>query len=231
MSSYIDRRDEKIKTLIITPSLVSDIAVNCISEKQITRDYETAAYAAARFLYNVRGLPSDSIEIETSEKIYSVTRNAKNKKTAILLPKCKVICANKAENVGVVDLNVSVFSYKNRIFKITKCARAEHFADSSLRALLRSGIGDSIDGVAAYSCFDGEVYARYLLAKSDSVSDALYLLLSVATAVFEKASVTDELKVKSDGFELSVNRCGEMLSVSDEKCDIYTLGMPDNNLN
>ena len=122
------------------------MAVSCISENGIARDYDIVAYSAAQFLYNVRGLPNDCIEIETPEKIYSATKSEKDGKIAVKLPKCKVLCANKRENIDGIDLNVSLVSYKNRIYKLTRCAHAEHCSDSSLRTLLRSGLGDSIDG-------------------------------------------------------------------------------------
>lgn len=229
MSLYKDSRDDGVITLIITPSYVADVSVSCISDGGIARDYDIIAYSAAQFLYNVRGLPNDCIEIETPEKIYSATKSEKDGKVSVYLQKCKVLCAKRQENVDGIDLNVSLVSYKNRIYKLTRCAHAEHFSDSSLRTLLRSGLGDSIDGASAYSHNGDEVLVRYLLSEDASASDGLYVLLAVATAVFEGGGSTEALTVKSDNLTLSVGRCPNALSVCDEKCEIYTLNAPDDN--
>jgi hypothetical protein len=215
--------------VLITPSFTADVAVNRISDKMIFRNFETVAYCAARFLYDVRGLPNDELEIETPEKIYTVTRDAKSGKIFVKLPKCKQLYTNKQENIDGIALNVSAVSCKDRIYKLTRCANAEHFAHSSLRTLLRSGLGDSIDGVAAYSLNGGDVQVRCILSGDESAVSYLFILLSVASAVFEKESSLDALTVKTNSLTILAVRCGEFISVCDEKCEIYTLVAPDNN--
>ena len=227
--SYSDKCDYKVETLIITPSFLADVAVNRLSDIGETRNYEAMAYCAALFLYYVRGLPSDALEIETPEKIYTVTKEEKSGKISINLPKCKQIYTNKREKVDGMTLNVSARSYKNRIYKLVRCAHAEHFSDTSQRALLRSGIEDSIDGVIAYSKEVGAVKLRYVTAGKVCPSDALYVFSAVASAVFDEDFNEDKLTLKTDKLTLSAQRRGEHISLCDENYEIYTLFAPDNN--
>ena len=147
-SLYTALLGEKSTTLVITPSTVADVKVNCLSRKEISPGYEVMAYCAARFLFTARGLPSDSVDIETPEKIYTVCKDLKSGEITFDLPKCKQLYANKSEIVDGIQLKVSARSYKDRIFKLIRCADAEHFCDASLRSVLRSGFLVSYTGVS-----------------------------------------------------------------------------------
>lgn len=228
-SLYTALLGEKSTTLVITPSTVADVKVNCLSRKEISLGYEVMAYCAAQFLFTARGLPSDSVDIETPEKIYTVCKDLKSGKITFDLPKCKQLYANKSEIVDGIQLKVSARSYKDRIFKLIRCADAEHFADASLRSVLRSGIEDSFDGVAAYSLKEGALRVRYLLSARGALSDTIYILSAVATSVFEGEGRSDTLKVKTDNLSVTFRVSGDSLALCDDKSEVYTLFAPDNN--
>ena len=184
-SLYLDKRNENVHTVIITPSYTADVSACCLSREGVGERFcEFAAYCAGVFMYELRGLPNDCLEVETSREINKVTREQKDEFTSIILPKCKVLYSNKRENVDDTELFVSAVSFRDRIFKLVTCTNAEHFSDVALRALLRSGIGDSIDGVAAYSMDDGGADIRYLLRESCSEFDVISAFLTVAQSEY-----------------------------------------------
>ena len=153
----------------------------------------------------------------------------KNGKITFNLPKCKQLYANKSEIVDGIQLKVSARSYKDRIFKLIRCADADHFADTSLRSVLRSGIEDSFDGVAAYSLRDCAVRVRYLLSSRGVLSDTIFILSAVATSVFEGDGRGDVLQVKTDNLSVTFRVSGDSLALCDDKSEVYTLFAPDNN--
>ncbi len=227
-SRYLDTRDSTVDSVIITPSHGADVSARLVSGngRDVTCG-ELPAFCAGVFLYAVRGLPSSEIEVEASDKIYRITKTLKNRKTSIILPKCKLLYANKRENVDEMETFVSSFSYKNRIFKLVECKYASHFSDANLRTLLRSSIEDSIDGVAAYSLQGSEATVKYILTDPSDASSLLNILLAVATAALSKGVFSPDLTVKYDGGKIRVTLWGDELAVSDEKMEIFTLTAPN----
>jgi hypothetical protein len=137
-----------------------------------------------------------------------------------------VLYTNKEEKLDNIRVISSVFSYKNYIFKLTECKNACHFSDANFRALLRTSIGDSIDGVAAYSVSDGEAFAKSLLSDEKKRGSWLYILLSVITAAIPKAQ-SQSLTLTYDGGQVAAGfSCGNLI-LSDKELKTFKLSAPD----
>ena len=227
-SVYLDERGKGVSTVIITPSYTADVAAYCIS-KGGTSDHlcELAAYCAGVFMHEFRGLPNDTLDVETSKKIYKVVRGQKDGKSSVILPKCKVLYSNKREIIDETELAVSAVSFKDRIFKLVECVDAKHFSDVSLRALLRSCLGDSVDGVAAYSVEEGGAFVRYLLLDGRDECGGIFVLLTVAHAIFAKSCGMESLTLRTNKDAVSVRRFDDGLAICDERREIYVLSARD----
>ena len=226
-SRYLDTRDKSVDTVIITPSYKADVSANLVTgDGRETSEGELPAFCAGVFLYTKRGIPNEELEVESLGKIYRVIRDSKDGKIAVILPKCKVLYTSKKESVNEIEIFTSAYSYKNYIFKLAECENSRHFADTGLRTVLRNALGDSIDGVAAYSVEKNEASVKFLLAEPQNVGCRLYIFLAIATAVLSKHPC-DSLTVKYDGCRLCVKSHGGELAVFDETLEIFTLSLPD----
>jgi hypothetical protein len=76
--------------LILTPSLAWDVSVRLPPSYRADKTfYRLAALGAARFIFEVRGVPLSEIEVEVEGEIYKVARSENDGKIGIKLPKCK----------------------------------------------------------------------------------------------------------------------------------------------
>ena len=152
-------------------------------------------------------------------KIKAAFKSRKTRKSEIVLPKCKQLYANKRENVDGIAINVTAWSFKSYIFKLTKCENAEFFSDVSLRSFLRNSLEDSVDGVVAYSRKRDEVKVNYLLLNSkDKLSEA-YALLAVATEVLSECGNGKKMLFYFNDKKITVWQKGDFLVIPKEKCD------------
>ena len=226
-SRYLDKRDTSVRTVIITPSHKADVCAHLVErEHQDTYPPELSAFCAGVFMYIVRGYPGDEIEVETKDEIYRVVRDIKTEKISIVLPKCNVLYTNKREKLDDIELLLSAFSYKNYIFKLTECKNICHFSDANLRTLLRSSLGDSIDGVAAYSVKETEAFIKILLLDEGERSSKIYILLAALTAAIAKTS-SQALTLTYDGGRVCVGFLHGNLLLSDEELKTFKLSAPD----
>lgn len=226
-SRYLDLRDSLSSTVIVTPSHTADVVAEPVPRdgKYMSSD-EVTAFCAGAFLYNVRGLPSEEIEVETPGGVYRISRCSKTDKISIILPKCKVLYTKKKEIIDEIEIFVSAFSYKNYIFKVCECKNSAFFADANLRALLRSSIEDSIDGVAVYSIEKDEVLVKLLPSDMQSGSLRLYALLATATAALSRSS-SKCLTLTYGGGCVCVEIRHDEILLSDKTLRMFKLSAPD----
>ena len=152
-------------------------------------------------------------------KIKAAFKSRKTRKSEIVLQKCKQLYANKREIVDGIAINVTAWSFKNYIFKLTKCENAEFFSETSLRSFLRNSLEDSVDGVVAYSRKRDEVKVKYLLLNSkDKLSEA-YALLAVATEVLSACENGKKILFYFNDKKALVRKNGDYLVLPKEEWD------------
>lgn len=158
MSIYADSRDPSVRTAFLLPSRIADARVALYGDASTPA---SLALAAGEFMVNVRGLPLSDVEIELSDKIYKVISDGKNGKCAVLVPKCKLIYANKDEKIDNVTICVSKIATCDGAVFVCECSDFSHFEDNLLLRVALELSDSTPYGAVAFSRCEGGISLKY----------------------------------------------------------------------
>ena len=136
----------------LSPSLKYDIYATIISQAEDTRHpYPLAAYSAAVFLWRVRGLPLDALEVETPVGVFKAALSGIDGKYEILLPKCKQLYSKSDKILKNVPTKTAKIKLGDDELRAFLCQDSDCVSDEVLRALSCSDNGERLIGALALS--------------------------------------------------------------------------------
>lgn len=186
ITKFLDKRDKNVKAVFLYPSEKADVSIESyLSNGEKFYGYELSSIAASIFITEVRGLPLDEVSVETPCGIFEIKRVGSLLKYGIVLEKCKLIYTNKPVYVDEIEALVTAFSYKNNIYRATKCENLSLFDTNYLNSLLLSNGEGCIDGAIVYSQEGNNIDMRCCFI-DERPSDVIYSAIGVAQLVPKK---------------------------------------------
>ncbi len=206
-------------TLFLLPSLAADARAAVFSADGRERSLPTAAYAAACFLVQVRGLPLSECEVEIGGKIYTCLFSENGGKCELLVEKCKQLYENNRVFCHNIELEVKRFLDGRGEILLLPTEDDERVPAASLRSLILPESG-GLSMACALSVKAWGVSVRYLDATGTygaplrcACPAALLGMRRLRTSAI-RASVADSRLRDSAPVELFLRCHGDKLAVS-----------------